>query len=184
MTRITTQTTAMRDMAEGDEADRHLDTRFDLSTMQGVFDHVVTALLHQGGKSFLSHVLDDRETMTGDGLWSAYRSPKRRSPIGFLIDDSSYRDDLELLHLYSRDEAGGHPIQDALDHGISRDRGTIDLIWTLQKVHDRPRGRLARDADWRPAWKRTMRNVAELGGLDASVLDMPWRHETTPAACA
>jgi len=52
--RTTTQAT-MDHMDEGDKADRRLDTGFDLSTMQGVFDHVVTALLNQDGKSFLSH---------------------------------------------------------------------------------------------------------------------------------
>lgn len=150
-----------------------IETLQDLATRQGIFDHVVTQLLDQGGRAPESQLLEDRELFTGDGLHCVYRSNSRRSPIGFLITDAAYDDDLELLHIYSRDSEGGYPIIEAIDPRISRDRETIRMIWMLQMAHDNPRASFARRC-WRTDWKHVMELRARLWGLDASSLQGPW----------
>lgn len=147
-------------------------TSHDLATRQGIFDHVVATLLHQGGRTPESTLLDERELLNGDGLVCVYRSRNKRSPIGFLITDAAYGEDLELLHLYSRDVHGAYPLIDALDPRIPRDSETMKLILMLQAAHDRPRAGL-KPLRWLAAWRQVMERCARLSGLDASSLNAP-----------
>jgi len=155
-------------------------TSRDLATRQGIFDHVVDALLQQGGKAPASNLLYDRELLTGDGLVCVYRSRNKRSPIGFLITDAAYGEDLELLHLYSRDVHGAYPLIDALDPRISRDSETMKMILMLQAAHDRPRAGL-KPLRWLAAWRQVMERCARLWGLDASSLNTSWHFEVSRA---
>ena len=145
-------------------------TSHDLATRQGIFDHVVEALLHQRGRAPESNLLDERELLTGDSLVCVYRSRNKRSPIGFLITDVAYGEDLELLHLYSRDMHDRYPVIDALDPRIPRDRETMELILLLQAAHDRPRAGF-KPVRWSVAWRQVMERYARLLGLDASSLN-------------
>lgn len=147
-------------------------TTHDLTTNQGIFDHVASSLLLQGGKAPDSISLENRELLTGDGLTCVYRSKGRSSPIGVLITDEAYDDDLELLHLYSRDPSGGHPLIDALDPRISRDPETIRMIWMLQMAHDNPRNGFGPRL-WLDDWRHVMGQRAGTWGLDPSCLEAP-----------
>lgn len=148
-------------------------TSHDLGTEQGIFDHVVQAIIAQNARAPESNVVEDRETLTGDGLTCAYRGNRLRSPIGFLVTDAAYDDDLELLHLYSRNEYGRYPLIEALDPRIARDRGAISLIWMLQMAHDNPRTSCGA-RDWRSRWTQVMQRLATTLGLDGSSLGRPW----------
>ncbi len=126
-----------------------VETSFDLTTLQGVYDHVATALLKQGRKAMngtACRYLTDR----GDRCAAGHLMPAPSSV---------------LLSLRGGIVSWDSPASAYLDKRIPRTPAFADLIQDLQITHD-----LISTTDWLPEWKRYMLQVAARHELDPVII--------------
>ncbi len=142
-----------------------LDTPYDLTTKQGIFDHVATALMKQGHKS-----------VTDSNKSCHYRSPTgSKCAVGHLIPDAGYSATFEGCSFPTPETFGmARPymarkmteVRNALDPRIPRTDEMMRFLRDLQCCHDTPP-----TTPWRADWEDAMRSLARHEGLSTDIFD-------------
>lgn len=136
-------------------------------TKQETFDIVAKGLLAQGGPAYT------------DRCWYRAEMPDgymRKCAAGLLISDTDYRPDMELCGVFEGNSVG---------IVIENAGHSVDLVYDLQRAHDRPhiyssRNRSSKidrmdtvvtDTKWLIYWNTAMRILAADHNLNADALN-------------
>lgn len=136
-----------------------IETTHDLTTLQGIFDHVVEALAAQGVKA--QRVVGDRSTCQLRGAGGT------KCAVGHLIPDAAYQESFEALgSLMDMPGVKTNPIIAALDARIERSPQMRRFLIRLQEAHDENY-----TGEWLPCWRAKMRKIAKAYNLSTEVCD-------------
>ncbi len=131
-----------------------VDTVFDLTTKQGIFDHVATALIKQGRPAMAS---GGCEYLAPDGCKCA---------VGHLLQPDRAHEANGEGSVYAESTTRSHSAIRLLDPRIPKTPSVKMMLSDMQNAHDGP----AFLDDWQQNWKDGMKSVAASFKLDDTLV--------------